>query len=319
MSGQAASRRTLVGLSLDGIGASTDSGASGVDELVDAARRAEALGFDLIVLDDPLERAADGRARVSPTDALAFLARRTTRIGLLATARSHYREPFHVAKEVATVDFISSGRAGLLVDPTRTAVADAHFPQAADLDPTELVAEAAEFAEVVSALWDSWEDGAEIREAVTGRYVDNTKIHHIDHSGRYFTVKGPLITPRPPQGQPPLFLLDAPGSGRLAALPGHRIEFLPVPAVYVALAALAAARATSGTAAGPVSGTEGSLTLVLTTPPQLVGDILTALEIDPAVLGDTPGMAPSHLRERLGIPRPRSRYAGLTGRGDRPA
>jgi alkanesulfonate monooxygenase SsuD/methylene tetrahydromethanopterin reductase-like flavin-dependent oxidoreductase (luciferase family) len=56
--------------------------------------------------------------------------------------------------------------------------------------------------EVVRRLWDSWEDGAEIRDVATGRFVDREKLHYIDFEGRSFSVKGPSITPRPPQGQP---------------------------------------------------------------------------------------------------------------------
>ena len=56
--------------------------------------------------------------------------------------------------------------------------------------------------EVVRRLWDSWEDDAEIRDAATGRFIDRDKLHYIGFSGRWFSVKGPSITPRPPQGQP---------------------------------------------------------------------------------------------------------------------
>lgn len=51
-------------------------------------------------------------------------------------------------------------------------------------------------------LWDSWEDDAEIRDAATGRFIDRDKLHYIDFESRHFSVKGPSITPRPPQGQP---------------------------------------------------------------------------------------------------------------------
>ena len=55
---------------------------------------------------------------------------------------------------------------------------------------------------MVRRLWDSWEDDAEIRDAATGRFIDRDKLHYIDFEGRFFIVKGPSITPRPPQGQP---------------------------------------------------------------------------------------------------------------------
>ncbi len=51
-------------------------------------------------------------------------------------------------------------------------------------------------------LWDSWDDDAEIRDVATGRFVDTRRLHYIDFFGRWFSVKGPSITPRPPQGQP---------------------------------------------------------------------------------------------------------------------
>ena len=55
---------------------------------------------------------------------------------------------------------------------------------------------------MVRELWDSWEDDAEIRDAATGRFIDRDKLHYIDFRGRWFAVRGPSITPRPPQGQP---------------------------------------------------------------------------------------------------------------------
>jgi alkanesulfonate monooxygenase SsuD/methylene tetrahydromethanopterin reductase-like flavin-dependent oxidoreductase (luciferase family) len=54
----------------------------------------------------------------------------------------------------------------------------------------------------VRRLWDSWEDDAEIRDTRTGRFVDRDKLHYIDFEGRWFSVKGPSVTPRPPQGHP---------------------------------------------------------------------------------------------------------------------
>lgn len=67
---------------------------------------------------------------------------------------------------------------------------------------SDLMDEAGDFVEVVRRLWDSWEDDAEIRDAATGRFVDRDKLHYVDFEGRWFSVRGPSITPRPPQGQP---------------------------------------------------------------------------------------------------------------------
>lgn len=194
----------LVLLGIDGLGA--EPGPESVRDLIRAVKRADTSPVDFLTLSDPLRPtgSAGTTNQLAAAEALAFAARHTSRVGLLATAASHYAEPFHTAKAVATLDFISAGRAGVIIDATQSPEADSHFPELVPLTAEQLIDQAAEFTQVVRELWDSWEDGAEIREISTGRYVDNTKIHHIDHSGDYFTVKGPLITPRPPQGQPPV-------------------------------------------------------------------------------------------------------------------
>jgi alkanesulfonate monooxygenase SsuD/methylene tetrahydromethanopterin reductase-like flavin-dependent oxidoreductase (luciferase family) len=71
-----------------------------------------------------------------------------------------------------------------------------------EISPRRLADEAADAVEVVRRLWDSWEDDAVIRDVATGRYIDRNKLHYIDFHGEHFSVKGPSITPRPPQGQP---------------------------------------------------------------------------------------------------------------------
>ncbi len=111
---------------------------------------------------------------------------------------------------------MSSGRAGIRVQVAVRAGTAAHFgrreisplraDRLADPDVQRLIAdhfdEAADYVEVLRRLWDSWEDDAEIRDVTTGRFIDRNKLHYIEFEGRWFSVKGPSITPRPPQGQP---------------------------------------------------------------------------------------------------------------------
>ena len=92
-----------------------------------------------------------------------------------------------------------AGSRGSARPRTRPRCSDAAKPPP---DGDELFDEAADAVEVVRRLWDSWEDDAIIRDAATGRYIDRDKLHYIDFHGKYFSVKGPSITPRPPQGQP---------------------------------------------------------------------------------------------------------------------
>ena len=133
----------------------------------------------------------------------------THRIGLVPSVTVTHTEPFHTSKAVATLDYVSTGWAGVRVQVSARTQDAEHFGRrtlpeesSLDRDRSDLLDEAGDYVEVVRRLWDSWEDDAEIRDAATGRFVDREKLHYIDFEGRWFRVRGPSITPRPPQGQP---------------------------------------------------------------------------------------------------------------------
>ena len=151
----------------------------------------------------------------------------TRHIGLVPTVIVTHTEPFHVSKAIATLDYVSKGRpasgSGCRASPDEAA----HFGRRAVRRWTcgprrsavqQLIAglfgEAADYVEVIRRLWDSWEDDAEIRDAATGRFIDRDKLHYIDFAGEHFSVKGPSITPRPPQGQPVVVRARARGARR---------------------------------------------------------------------------------------------------------
>ena len=127
--------------------------------------------------------------------------RLTSHIGLIPVATVTHTEPFHVSKAIATLDFVSHGRAGWQVRVSGTPH-EAELFGRRDVSGVDLFDEASDAVEVVRRLWDSWEDDAVIRDVGTGRFIDRDKLHYIDFAGKYFSVKGPSITPRPPQGQP---------------------------------------------------------------------------------------------------------------------
>jgi alkanesulfonate monooxygenase SsuD/methylene tetrahydromethanopterin reductase-like flavin-dependent oxidoreductase (luciferase family) len=168
---------------------------------------------------NPDRRTDQVRGRLDAVLIAARVAPLTRHIGLIPTAVVTHTEPFHVSKAIATLDYVSMGRAGLRVRVS----ASQHeaglfgrrtFPplppprssRSGDPAVQHLIAglfdEAADYVEVVRRLWDSWEDDAEIRDIATGRFIDRDKLHYIDFAGEHFSVKGPSITPRPPQGQP---------------------------------------------------------------------------------------------------------------------
>ena len=191
------------------------------------AQQAERGLLDFLTIEDGLELQSDDRwAADSRTDRVrgrldavliaARVAPASRHIGFVPTAITTHTEPFHLSKAIATLDYVSTGRAGIRVQVGARADTAAHFgrreipPLSADRcgDPEvqRLIAdhfdEAADYVEVLRRLWDSWEDNAEIRDVATGRFIDREKLHYIDFEGRWFSVKGPSITPRPPQGQP---------------------------------------------------------------------------------------------------------------------
>ncbi|WP_405483905.1 LLM class flavin-dependent oxidoreductase [Streptomyces sp. NBC_00009] len=184
--------------------------------LLDFVTIEDGLGPQSSHFTEPDARTDQVRGRLDAVLIAARVAPLTRHIGLVPTVVATHTEPFHISKAIATLDYVSSGRAGLRVQVSARRNEAVHFGRRTfpalrieDLDGPEvkeltgdLFDEAADHIEVVRRLWDSWEDDAEIRDVATGRFIDRDKLHYIDFEGRHFSVKGPSITPRPPQGQP---------------------------------------------------------------------------------------------------------------------
>ncbi|MCM6772627.1 LLM class flavin-dependent oxidoreductase [Nocardia sp. CDC159] len=312
---------------------------------LDAVRAAEAAGADLAFLPDSF--ALQDRGPIGRLDAVAVAARAaaaTHRIGLIPEVPVTHTEPFHVAKAIASLDFATLGRAGWEV--TVSAGQAALFGRKAEQDPAALWHEADEAVEVVARLWDSWEDDAEIRDLATGRFIDRDKLHYIDFVGENFSVKGPSITPRPPQGQPLVAVRAEDAHSTAVAV--RRADLIRIAAtdldhaartrdelrtavaaagrdpdlvrvlvdieVHVAVtesaAAAEVARLEAWAATEPNGlrhlGTPASLHELLADVPA-DGIVLRPLAL-PAFLARLPRLGAT-LRERLGLPRPINRYA----------
>jgi len=192
---------------------------------VDQVREAEAGLADLVTFEDTFalpddERTDQVRGGVDAVLTALRVGPVTSHIGLVPTVIATHTEPFHVSTQIATLDWVTSGRAG---ERIKVSSEPAEFALFGRRDPgTEtrgsLFDEAADHVEVQRRLWDSWEDDAEIRDAATGRFIDREKLHYIDFEGAHFSVRGPSITPRPPQGQPVVTALAHVGTAyRLAA------------------------------------------------------------------------------------------------------
>ena len=184
-------------------------------------RIAEAAILDFVTFDDALDvRGDDVRGRLDAVLVAARVAPATRHIGLIATIALTHTEPFHASKNIATLDWVSGGRGGWEAVVAGTEAEAANFGRKAAAPPAELYDEAAEFLDVVRRLWDSWEDDAIIRDQPTGRYVDRDRLHFVDFKGRFFSVRGPSITPRSPQGHP-VVAMAAAGGEALAVAAAH--------------------------------------------------------------------------------------------------
>ncbi len=184
--------------------------------LLDFITFEDSLGLQTSRRTEPDRRTDRVRGRLDAVLTAARIAPLTRHVGVVPTAIVTHTEPFHLSKAIATLDYVSTGRAGVQVKVSARADEAALFGRreipAVSLEeltaaPTqrltaELFDEARDYVEVLRRLWDSWEDDAEIRDTATGRFVDRNKLHYIDFVGDRFSVKGPSITPRPPQGQP---------------------------------------------------------------------------------------------------------------------
>lgn len=205
-------RSKIVALELDGDGAHPAAwrrashlpGALlGGGRIRETAQAADIAGFHLATFRDSrvLDAGSTGIAgRIDAVQRAAFAAPLTRSLGLVPEAGTLFTEPFHVATQLASLDYSSHGRAGWLVSASNEP-AEARSVGRQALAEADVLAEAADVVEAGRRLWDSWEDGAVIRDAATGRYLDRDKLHYADFDGDRFSVKGPSIIPRPLQGQ----------------------------------------------------------------------------------------------------------------------
>jgi alkanesulfonate monooxygenase SsuD/methylene tetrahydromethanopterin reductase-like flavin-dependent oxidoreductase (luciferase family) len=239
----------------------------------DLVTEAEAGLLDLVTFEDALSLPGDGQV-AGQLDAVLIAARvapLTRHIGLVPTVIATHTEPFHLSKAIATLDYVSSGRAGVRVRVSVRGDEAAHFGRRTVTgDPAALLAEAGDYVEVMRRLWDSWEDDAEIRDAATGRFIDRDKLHYIDFEGQWFSVRGPSITPRPPQGQPPVAVLAHGAPALDLAASGADLAFV-APHDPARLAGLIAGLRDRETAAGRPAGSV-----------QVLADLAVLLDDDPA-------------------------------------
>jgi FMN-dependent oxidoreductase (nitrilotriacetate monooxygenase family) len=185
---------------------------------IENARKAEAAKFDLVfIVDSPFitpDTAPHFLNRLEPLTLLSAIAVATSHIGLAGTLTTSFWEPFNVARQFASLDLISEGRAGWNVVTTGLEGAARNYGREEHFDHALRYRRAAEFLDVVKGLWDSYEDDAFPRDKAAGLFLDKSRQHRLDHQGEFFSVAGPLNIQRSRQGQPVIFQAGESDQGR---------------------------------------------------------------------------------------------------------
>src|SRR5262245_41073749 len=205
-------------------GAQPDAGVN-IQHYAACAQTSERAGFDFLFFADSaavkneknydvLARTSQYTAYFEPLTLLSALAMVTKHIGLVSTATTSYNEPYHVARKFASLDHISKGRAGWNVVTSGNAAEAWNFGRDEHYEHEARYDRAHEFVEVVHGLWDSWDEDAFPRDKDSGVFLHPEKMHHLNHEGPHFKVRGPLNVPRPPQGYPVIFQAGTSPAGR---------------------------------------------------------------------------------------------------------
>jgi FMN-dependent oxidoreductase (nitrilotriacetate monooxygenase family) len=169
---------------------------------------------------------------------LSGLATQTSHIGLVGTVSTSFDAPYSVARRFSSLDHLSRGRAGWNIVTGTDASAAKNFGSDDHLSREARYAKAEEFVDVVTHLWDSWDEDAIVADKATGLFADESRIHPIDHHGEFFHVEGPLTLPRTPQGRP--VIVQAGGSP-----PGRELAARNADAIFCSLGTIKQAHAFS--------------------------------------------------------------------------
>ncbi|MEN2431741.1 LLM class flavin-dependent oxidoreductase [Comamonas sp. F1-6] len=188
---------------------------------VDAARIAEAAKFDAVFLADGLVGPDNGQmassGQLEPLLLLAALAQHTKRIGLIGTASTTYSLPYTLARQFATLDHLSKGRAGWNIVTSWLPRAGENYGLQENVEHAERYRIADEFVAAVDALWRSFPGGAVVDDAESGQFLDIGQVRPVNYAGTHIRTRGPLNVPGSPQGRPVLVQAGQSETGRAFA------------------------------------------------------------------------------------------------------
>ncbi|GEN89392.1 LLM class flavin-dependent oxidoreductase [Oceanobacillus sojae] len=205
-----------------------DDASVNLNHYISVTKKAEAAGMDFVFIADGLhineKSIPHFLNRFEPLTLLSALAAVTEKIGLAGTVSTTYSEPFNIARQFASLDKLSGGRAGWNVVTSPLEGTASNFNKGNHPEHKVRYQMADEYLDVVKGLWDSWEDDAFVRNRETGQFFNAEKMHRLNHSGEFFKAEGPLNINRSRQGQPVIFQAGSSKTGiRFAAKHGEAI------------------------------------------------------------------------------------------------
>ncbi len=160
-----------------------------------------------------------------PLVLLSGLAAVTKRIGLVSTVSTSYNEPYLLARKFASLDHLSGGRSGWNLVTSATDLEALNFGREKHFEHGDRYQRAEEFIDVVTGLWDSFEDDAFVRDKSSGVFFQPDKLHVLNHHGDNYRVRGPLNIPRTPQGYPVLIQAGSSEPGKALAARTAEVVF----------------------------------------------------------------------------------------------
>jgi FMN-dependent oxidoreductase (nitrilotriacetate monooxygenase family) len=154
---------------------------------------------------------------LDPLMVLPYIARATTRLGLGITLSTSFYHPFHIARLLGSLDHLSQGRVAWNVVTSAADMEAQNFGMPAIPDRNTRYDRAEESVEACLALWNTWEEGALVLDKASGRFADPSRVHYANYVGKHVSTRGPLPTPRCPQGHPVIMQAGSSPRGRAFA------------------------------------------------------------------------------------------------------
>lgn len=149
---------------------------------------------------------------------LTALAAVTTHLGLAGTLNATYHEPYELARQLATLDHLSGGRAAWNVVTSSDAFTGENFRRGGYLDYDDRYRRAGEVVETARQLWDSWADDELVADRSAGRFAQSGPPGAFTHHGPLVDIAGHFTVPRSPQRHPVILQAgDSDGGRELAA------------------------------------------------------------------------------------------------------